>query len=184
VLTDSTPFSFSNRVTGHIATKTKGTSYIDDLDLLTFASFSYFDGGGFKDIVSVTDGVPSDVSWAQLEWLASHAKNASFDSSHKVVVFTKGGTFDVDDAENGGDPDDKGKTLMIFNTKDPITLTRTADNRAFGPSVLAPFSKVKLEGVAKSIDGFIVAKEFETSGATQDNLLLKGNGYNGQLLCS
>jgi hypothetical protein len=44
-------------------------------------------------------------------------------------------------------PNDQGKTLLIFNTSDTVILTRK-DGRAFGPSVLAPFSNVELRSVA------------------------------------
>jgi hypothetical protein len=189
ILKDSTPInSLPLFPAGRIASKTKGKSYIDDVDAETKSSFDNFRDGGYVNIRDIHDpGVTaSNVSWRQLEWLALHAKNAEFPSGHKVIVFNRGGTFNTDDADHGGDPNDRGKTLMIFNTFDAVNLTRTDDGRAFGPSVLAPFANVELHGIAKSIDGFIVAKNFQTSGTKylQAVLLMKGIGYNGTLTCS
>ena len=61
---------------------------------------------------------------------------------------TSGGTFNTYNFRNGGQGSDNGNTLVIFNTPDAVILDKTSDGRQFGPSVLAPFSKVTLKGDA------------------------------------
>jgi hypothetical protein len=57
---------------------------------------------------------------------------------------TRGGTYNLHDFVPGGQREDNGKTLVIFNTSEAVTLIKTYDNRQFGPSVIAPFSKVTI----------------------------------------
>ena len=58
--------------------------------------------------------------------------------------------------------------------------TRTSQ---FGPSVLAPFSKVIVLGDAGYVDGFIVGKTVHTSGPNASGLQFHGDGYTGPLKC-
>merc|ERR1712176_711511 len=70
------------------------------------------------------------------------------------------------------------------NTNDDICLTKTRDGRQFGPSVLAPFSKVTLTN-SGFIDGIVIAKEFTTvtdSGLGTEQQL-HGATYNGEIEC-
>jgi hypothetical protein len=64
-------------------------------------------------------------------------------------------------------------------------LTKTNDGRQFGPSVLAPFSKVTLTN-AGFIDGAVIAKEFTTVVGSNlgGDLQLHGAIYNGAIECT
>jgi hypothetical protein len=92
-LTDSTPInSLPPFPAGRIASKTKGKSYIDDIDASTKASFNNFRDGGYVDIKGIHDiyVLKSNVSWRQLEWLALRAKNAEFRRGHISHCFQQG----------------------------------------------------------------------------------------------
>lgn len=122
--------------------------------------------------------------WVDFEWLAQNVK-ASSSGGYVVKVFTKGGTYNMDDALKDGQGEDNGKTLMVFNTVETVTLTKTDSGRQFGPSVLAPFSKVILKGEAGFIDGCVFAKSFGdwSSGANAGQLQMHGDCYKGRLEC-
>ena len=87
------------------------------------------------------------IDFEQFEWLAQNAKNSN-KNGKKVIVKTSGGTFDMYDFVPGGQGEDNGNTLVIFNTSDKVILTKTHDGRQFGPSVIAPFSTVELKDQA------------------------------------
>ena len=117
-------------------------------------SLSQTDRVEFKGGLTTGQDLGAAVDFAHFEFIAKTAE--SYESNgFKVVVLTNGGTFNTYDFRNGGQGEDNGKTLVIFNTSDDVTLTRTNDGRQFGPSVIAPFSKVTLLGDAGFIDGFI-----------------------------
>lgn len=130
-----------------------------------------------------------DIDYEHFEWLAQNMKNSD-KNGKKVVVKTTGkdgsrnGCYDLYDFRNGGQGYDNGNTLVVFNTTDDICLTKTTDGRQFGPSVLAPFSKVTLKD-AGFIDGAVVAKKFTTvvGSNTGSELQLHGALYNGAIEC-
>ena len=74
--------------------------------------------------------------------------------SYSVCVVTQpdagqsyeGGSFGADQAEN------EGRTLVVFKGTGPITLTKGPNNRQWGPSVLAPYAEVILEGTDNFAD--------------------------------
>jgi hypothetical protein len=136
-----------------------------------------FNGG-----ISANVPLSEVVDYEHYEWLAQHAKSSNINGK-KVVVVDHGGKFNTYNFNNGGQGYDNGNTLVIFNTAEDVTLTKTSDGRQFGPSVLAPFSKVILKGNAGFIDGFVVAKEFTCSGGSQGSLQLHGATYKGELEC-
>ena len=105
-------------------------------------------------------------------------------TGYKVVVLDYGGTFDLYDFNNGGQGEDNGKTLIIFKTSQKVILTKTPDGRQFGPSVIAPFATVELEGDAGFLDGFVVAKNFATTGSNMGNLQIHGDHYTGPIYCN
>jgi hypothetical protein len=117
-----------------------------------------------------------------LEYIATHA-GSSTSGDLKVYVLTNGGTYNLYDFVPGGQGKENGKTLVIFNTSDEVTLTRTYDSRQFGPSVIAPFSKVNILGDAGYVDGLIVGKTVDTSGSNQGQLQLHGDTYAGPIRC-
>jgi hypothetical protein len=85
------------------------------------------------------------------------------------------------DFNNGGQGEDNGNTVVIFNTSQDVFITKTSDGRQFGPSIIAPFAKVSVSGEAGYVDGFVVAKTFETTGGSQGSLQLHGDTYSGPL---
>lgn len=124
--------------------------------------------------------------WSEFEALARTVVTAEFEGGYKVVALSHGGTFNLFDFR-GTDAQayDHGKTLVVFNTSEDVALNRTYNNRQFGPSVLAPFSKVSLLGSAGFIDGFLVARELVPSQEGQEvlHLQMHGTGYSGPLVC-
>lgn len=126
-----------------------------------------------------TTGVPLDEDWwQQFESIARFARDKG-----KVHVVTKGGTYNMYDFVPGGQGEDNGQNLVVFNTDERIILTKTHDGRQFGPSVLAPFSEVRLNGNAGYIDGCVIAKSFSTVGGNAGQLQMHGDCYTGQLEC-
>jgi hypothetical protein len=98
-----------------------------------------------------------------------------------MFVLTSGGT--IHEGMFGGDQSQKSgsMTLLVFNTRDPITITSSGSGRHFGPSILAPYSDVTLQGRAGHIDGCVIAKSFKTDGKDADGLKLHGHCYLGPL---
>jgi hypothetical protein len=125
----------------------------------------------------------SVVDFGHYEWLARNAVSSSSADGKKVIVVDSGGTFDMFDFNNGGQGEDNGKTLVIFDTEDDIYLDATSDNRQFGPSVIAPRARVFLYGNAAFVDGIVVAKEFATISDRQNQLQLHGDAYTGDIEC-
>ena len=134
----------------------------------------------------VTTGTLADASidFNDLIYLAQNADDYYDPSTgFKVVVLEVGGTFNTYDFNPGGQGEDNGKTLVIFNTSDKVILDKTSDGRQFGPSVIAPFSTVELKGDAGFIDGFVVAKNFATTGSNMSQLQIHGDHYEGPIVC-
>jgi len=118
--------------------------------------------------------------WSDFEWLAKHLKTCNHNDC-QVKVFYKGGTYDTYDMPGASAGFDKGKHMMVFNTKEDIVLTKTRDGKRFGPTVLAPFSNVTLKGNAGFIDGPVIARTFFSDGK---ELEMHGDCYRGELDCS
>ena len=134
--------------------------------------------GQGKTTISSLDQV---IDFEHLKWLAQNIEDSDV-NGYKVVAMTKGGTFDTSDFRGSdGQGEDNGKTLVVFNTAEDVTLTKTNGGRQFGPSVLAPFSDVYLRGQAGFIDGFVVAKRFFTNGSNPSNLQMHGDTYQGTI---
>ena len=129
-----------------------------------------------------TTGGTGRLNFAAYEWLARNAKSST-SGSYKVVVMTTGGTFNTYSFNPGGQGSDNGNTLVIFNTAADIILDKTSDGRQFGPSVIAPFSKVTLKGQAGFVDGLVVAREFTDDGNNAGSLQMHANGYKGTITC-
>jgi hypothetical protein len=125
-------------------------------------------------------------NFADFEWLAQNAVSSE-DGIYKVVVFNNGGTYSVEDLRGPeGQESDNGATLVIFNTSDDVTLTKSPlYDRKFGSSIIAPFSTVKVLGEAGFIDGLIVAKVLDSNlGSNPGSLQLHGKTYHGPITCS
>jgi len=142
-----------------------------------------------KGIEKFDDWESINIDYEHFEWLAQNMKTSN-KNGKKVVVKTTGkdgsrnGCYDLYDFRDGGQGYDNGNTLVVFNTSDDICLTKTTDGRQFGPSVLAPFSKVTLKD-AGFIDGAVVAKKFTTVVGSNvgSELQLHGALYNGEIEC-
>jgi len=145
-----------------------------------------FNGGKYQ----IDDLLDIEIDFQQYEWLARNIKSSNINGKKVVVKETgndgsgRGGCYNLYDFRNGGQGEDNGNTLVVFNTDDDICLTKTNDGRQFGPSVLAPFSKVTLVD-AGFIDGIVIAKEFTTvsGGRTGSELQLHGDAYKGEIQC-
>jgi len=143
-----------------------------------------YNGGTQK----INDLSEADVDWAHLEWLARNIKESNVNGK-KVVVKTSakpnGACYNLYDFNNGGQGYDKGNTLVVFNTDDDLCFTKSHDGRQFGPSILAPFSKVTVKNNAGFVDGIVIAKEFTTvaDGSTGGQLQLHGDTYDGDIEC-
>jgi len=119
--------------------------------------------------------IPLD--FGHFEWLAQNIKHNS--NNQKVRVVTNGGSFNMCEFFGGQAQDyDKGQRMIVFNTSDDIRLVPCSDGRKFGPSVLAPFSKVTLD--TQFIDGFVVARTFYSINSNQQ---CHGEVYEGPLVC-
>jgi hypothetical protein len=119
---------------------------------------------------------------AHFAYLARTVKSSS-SGNHKVIVLTKGGTYNTYDFNPGGQGEDNGNTIVIFNTSEDVILTKTHDGRQFGPTVIAPFATVHVAGAAGYVDGLIVALNLRTTGGDQGALQLHGDTYKGTLVC-
>jgi len=149
-------------------------SFVKSLDGNTNFNFN---GGIQLGSSTVVDGM-----YERFAYLAQNAKDSQ-SGSYKVVVKSQGGTFNTYDFNAGGQGEDNGKTLVIFNTNQDVTLTKTPDSRQFGPTVIAPFAKVIVKGDAGFVDGSIYAKTLETQGGNQGGLQLHGDTYTGPIQC-
>jgi len=143
--------------------------------------------GGVQRINDLSD-VP-ELDFDHYEWLARNMKSSEVNGKKVIVKNTgtdgsRNGCYDLYDFRPGGQGYDNGNTLVVFNTTDDICLTKTTDGRQFGPSVLAPFSKVTLTH-AGFIDGTVIAKEFTTVDGQYlgTELQLHGSNYNGPIEC-
>lgn len=125
-----------------------------------------------------TEGVDQKF-WKKIEYLTKHAKSGTM-GEYKVVVVEKGGEYNLYDFRNGGQGYDKGKTLVIFNTDEEITITKSKDGRQFGPTIIAPFAHVKVLANAGFVDGAVIAKTLQTFGGS---LQLHGDIYSGKIPC-
>jgi len=143
--------------------------------------------GGVEKINNLKD-VPA-IDYDHYEWLARNMKSSDVNGKKVIVKNTgkdgsRNGCYDLYDFRPGGQGYDNGNTLVVFNTTDDICLTKTRDGRQFGPSVLAPFSKVTLTH-AGFIDGTVIAKKFTTVVGSYKGteLQLHGKTYNGAIEC-
>jgi len=132
-------------------------------------------------------------NWTEFEGLAQRAVPGEYPGGYKVVVVTRGGTYDTRSLRPGGHAYDMGMTLAVFNTREDVRLVGSGGVEGatgqpqFGPSILAPFSSVTLEISAGFINGFLVAKRIGRSGGDSDpnseRLEMHGDPYTGPLFC-
>jgi hypothetical protein len=102
----------------------------------------------------------------------------------RLLLQTRGGTFDISDFCFYCDGRDTGRNLVIlFNTDETVILKGSADGQPFSASVIAPYSRVELDGSAVYLDGFVAADTFATTGDNAGNLEIRGNIYGSDLYC-
>ena len=139
-----------------------------------------FVGNGADGLVNVdfatgvNDAAPAWFDWGEMEALA-----LAIVASDNVVVITQeaGDTWDLGDF--GGETNGT-ETLVVFLGTADVVLT---GNATFGPSILAPFAGVVVQGGSlPSVDGFIVALSYDDNGDNSD-LVLQGNGYDLEYIC-
>ena len=138
-----------------------------------------FNGGKTK----LSDLPNPPIDFEYYEWLATHIEGGLFDNGYEVIVVTqpKGSCYTMYDfLGTAAQGSNNGKTLIVFTFNDEICLTKTPDGRQFGPSVLAPFSKVTLTN-AGYLDGIVIAKSFTTvmNGSNGSEQQLHGMAYDG-----
>jgi hypothetical protein len=97
---------------GNIAGNTSGKSYVKGFDGNAAEMFNNFPNGGVETISDINN---SPVDWKHFEWLAKNVVGSEADG-FKVVVLSTGGTYNLYDFRNGGQGEDNGSTLVIFNT--------------------------------------------------------------------
>jgi len=147
----------------------------------------------FKGGITTDKALKDVFDWSHFEWLARNAVWVA-EGGYKVRVFQEGGTYSADGQpawglDFDGQGEDNGRNLMIFKTNEDIRLIGSKKGRQYGPSVLAPFSVVTLDGSAGFADGFIIAKQFGPSGTypsagrNAGALQLHGDGYTGPMEC-
>eukprot|EP00980_Cylindrotheca_fusiformis_P015375 scaffold4320_cov200-Cylindrotheca_fusiformis.AAC.1 len=125
------------------------------------------------------------IDFGHFEYLAQNAESRKIDRNN-VIVMTRGGTFDIRDfctVCEGAEAETGNRLLIIFNTNDKVVLKGSADGLPFLASVVAPFSRVELDGSAGSMDGVIVADTFATVGDNASSLELRGQYMDGSLYC-
>ncbi|CAB9505448.1 expressed unknown protein [Seminavis robusta] len=131
----------------------------------------------FNSGVQYGDSCFADNLYERMNYIATHAQNST-----NVVVYTSGGSsrpYTVDDFVPGGDGNDDGLTLAVFNTYDDIYIA-DAGGRQFGPTIIAPNAKVIVLNGAGYVDGAIYAKELD---AQAGSLQLHGDTFTGTINC-
>jgi hypothetical protein len=154
----------------------------------------------FKTTLCEEDGQGIPFDWAHFETIADQADDSGDQlSDYRVVVIDNQRTPALGHEEktvytmenftvNGqvGESIDAGKTLVVFRGPGTIVLAPRKTDKGvvvpgFGPSVLAPYSKVVLDGALGFVDGFIIAKQLTDFGDDRIHLKIHGNTYTGPI---
>lgn len=136
----------------------------------------------FRFHAGVTTGGALPFDWGHFEYLATHVDHSP-PTAFVVNQGVAGGTFTLNDFLPYGQPN-TATSLVIFVNTGLVRITATADGRQFGPSILAPFAQVDLDGSVGFVEGFVVARSFSTSGPGASSLQLHGRGFQGgELTC-
>eukprot|EP00980_Cylindrotheca_fusiformis_P020142 scaffold7212_cov165-Cylindrotheca_fusiformis.AAC.2 len=125
------------------------------------------------------------IDFEHFEYLARNAESRKINRNN-IIVMTRGGTFDIRDfctVCEGNGAETGNRLLIIFNTNEKVVLKGSADGLPFLASVIAPFSRVELDGSAGYMDGVVVADTFATVGDNASSLELRGNYMGGSLYC-
>eukprot|EP00934_Nitzschia_sp_Nitz4_P006094 Nitzschia sp. Nitz4//scaffold85_size83877//127//6296//NITZ4_005215-RA/size83877-snap-gene-0.12-mRNA-1//-1//CDS//3329559095//6084//frame0 len=120
------------------------------------------------------------VDWAQLEWLTKNVKNST-SGEFSVFVVTSGGSVNQCDFIGDVTSEDNSRTLIFFNTEEDIVLDKCSTGKKWGPSVIAPWSKVTLPSGNDFTDGIVYSREFVSENTNQQ---IHGSYYVGPIECS
>jgi len=145
--------------------------------------------GGHTRINSLSDA-HGEPDFTYFQWLAQNLEDSEDNNGNIVKVFTSGNAgsgpngcyTNQDVAPMVMNPEGR-KTLAVFNTADDICLEAVEGfewEPFFGPSVLAPFSKVKLTNAR--LDGVLIARSFHCGDPTV-SLAGGSAAYAGSLDC-
>lgn len=141
--------------------------------------------------------------WAHFEDLANRMQNATSIGRNGQSVPGGHGEFSIyviDQGVMGGtyngyhftpsgrtvQGENQGRTLVVFTNTGTVTLQATSGGgRQFGPSVLAPFASVVLDGGANGgigfVDGFVISRSLGSVDGYP--VQLHGDAYIGPLVC-
>eukprot|EP00980_Cylindrotheca_fusiformis_P012262 scaffold2995_cov130-Cylindrotheca_fusiformis.AAC.7 len=138
----------------------------------------------FKGYRKIGAYLQTVIDFEQFKYVARNAESRKFGYSN-IIVMTRGGTFDIRDfcTVCDGKQETGSRLLIIFNTNEKVLLKGSADGLPFFASVMAPFSRVELDGSAGYIDGLVVADTFATVGDNASSLELRGKSMGGSLYC-
>jgi len=130
--------------------------------------------------------------WNEFEVLASSAV-ASSGGGFTVIKVDQGGVYSAagagyrsysqNDFIPSGQGVIQGAACVVFSGAGTIRLTKAPDGSQFGPSILAPYAHVIVDGDVGFVDGFIIAKSYSSSGGNAGSVELHGNGYRGPFEC-
>mgnify|MGYP006134221387 CR=1 FL=1 len=177
--------------------KSAATSFVDSTE-------DYDSPAGWRWMSGICKSTGIPFNWTHFETMASNAVPSGDCNGRRVLVVDQGGEYDttgadaneysVDDfkCEDGSLPltDEGSKTLVIFKGAGSVTLTRGDSDAAgcddlcaeFGPTVLAPFAHVQLDGFVGHVDGRIIARSLGSTG-TYEGVSLHGNGFTEDPTC-
>ena len=157
-----------------------GESYVGSIDP---SANVHWQGG-------VVIGGEFPFEWWHFEHLALRLKVGTYGPPHNRYVVkmvdqgAEGGSYDTRNfnPHQGAQGKDEGHTLVVFRGSGPVRLRPSSDGRQFGPSVLAPFADVVLEGRVGFVDGLIISRSLSgTDSASQ--VQLHGEAYKGPIIC-
>ena len=100
-------------------------------------------------------------------------------------MICKGGSYSLSNLYPPGSAHGRSgyNTLVVSNTADEVTLRASPDGRQMFASILAPFSRLVVDGSVGFVDGVIVAKELSMK-AKAGSVQLHGRAYRGAMTCS
>ena len=126
-------------------------------------------------------------------------------NTFQVCVINQGGEYPTNLAERdqtchhtarnrdcrgpSGVPNDNGATLVVFTGAGTVCLSRSgsdAGDEQFGPTVLAPFARVVIDGGSPDVgyvDGAIIAKSVSSPGNNGQGVQLHGDPFVAQMTC-
>eukprot|EP00980_Cylindrotheca_fusiformis_P016721 scaffold5026_cov173-Cylindrotheca_fusiformis.AAC.3 len=139
----------------------------------------------FKGYRKIGTYLQTVIDFEHFKYLAHNAESRKINRNN-IIVMTRGGTFDIRDfctVCEGNGAETGSRLLIIFNTNEKVVLKGSADGLPFLASVIAPFSRVELDGSAGYMDGVVVADTFATVGDNASSLELHGQYMEGSLYC-